>query len=89
MTTKPIYTDSQILGGTPVFTGTRVPVQSLFNYIENGETLDEFLANFPSVEKQQAIEVLQLAEKLVTSDQGVNENPAWRKHTKESKIWFW
>ena len=39
MTTKPIYTDSQILGGTPVFTGTLVPVQSLFNYIENGGKL--------------------------------------------------
>jgi uncharacterized protein (DUF433 family) len=59
MPTKPIHTDSQIPGGTPVFTGTGVPVQSLFDYIENGEPLDEFLANFPCVEKQQAVKVLQ------------------------------
>lgn len=44
-----INIDTETMGGTPVFTGTRVPVQSLFDYIETGETLDEFLENFPTV----------------------------------------
>jgi uncharacterized protein (DUF433 family) len=52
-----------ILGGTPVFTGTRVPVRSLFDYIEGGETLDEFLHQFPSVKREQAIAALELAER--------------------------
>lgn len=50
-----------ILGGTPVFVGTRVPVRSLFDYIEGGETLDEFLHQFPSVKREQAIAALELA----------------------------
>lgn len=50
-----------ILGGTPVFVGTRVPVRSLFDYIEGGETLDEFLRQFPSVKREQAIAALELA----------------------------
>ena len=48
----PINIDSETMSGTPVFTGTRVPVQSLFDYIETGETIDEFLENFPSVKKE-------------------------------------
>ena len=56
-----------ILGGTPVFVGTRVPVRSLFDYIEGGETLDEFLRQFPSVKREQAIAALELAcDSLVT-----------------------
>jgi uncharacterized protein (DUF433 family) len=54
-----INIDPETMGGTPVFTGTRVPIQSLFDYIETGETLDEFLENFPSVKKDLAIEVLE------------------------------
>lgn len=50
-----------ILGGTPVFVGTRVPVRSLFDYIEGGETLDEFLHQFPSVKREQAIAALEIA----------------------------
>ncbi|MGH2349905.1 MAG: DUF433 domain-containing protein, partial [bacterium] len=46
--TAVVQSDPQILGGTPVFVGTRVPVQSLFDYLEAGETLDEFLRQFPS-----------------------------------------
>ena len=45
-----IYSDPEILSGTPVFVGTRVPVQSLFDYLEGGDTLDEFLRQFPSVQ---------------------------------------
>ena len=56
-----VHSDSKILGGTPVFAGTRVPVQSLFDYLEGGETLDEFLRQFPSVKREQALAALELA----------------------------
>lgn len=56
-----VYTDPEILGGTFVFFGTRVPVRSLFDYLEAGETLDEFLRQFPSVNRGQAIAALELA----------------------------
>lgn len=56
-----VHSDPEILGGTPVFVGTRVPVQSLFDYLEGGETLDEFLRQFPSVKREQAIAALDLA----------------------------
>jgi uncharacterized protein (DUF433 family) len=68
-----INIDPEILGGTPVFRGTRVPIQSLFDWLET-ETLDYFLLNFPSVKRKQALEVLRLAEKLVTSEKIVHEN---------------
>jgi uncharacterized protein (DUF433 family) len=56
-----IHRDPDILGGTPVFIGTRVPVQSLFDYLEGGETLDEFLRQFPSVRRELALAALDLA----------------------------
>jgi uncharacterized protein (DUF433 family) len=56
-----VHSDPEILGGTPVFVGTRVPVRSLFDYLEGGETLDEFLRGFPSVTREQAVMVLDLS----------------------------
>jgi uncharacterized protein (DUF433 family) len=56
-----VRSDPDILGGTPVFAGTRVPIQSLFDYLEGGETLDDFLRQFPSVRRDQAIAALDLA----------------------------
>jgi uncharacterized protein (DUF433 family) len=56
-----VHSTPEILGGTPVFVGTRVPLQSLFDYLEGGETLDEFLRQFPSVTRDQAIAALDLA----------------------------
>jgi uncharacterized protein (DUF433 family) len=56
-----VHVDPEILGGTPVFVGTRVPVQSLFDYLEGGETLDEFLHQFPTVRREQALGALELA----------------------------
>ena len=56
-----VHTDPEILGGTPVFVGTRVPVQALFDYLQGGETLDEFLRQFPSVKREQALGALELA----------------------------
>jgi len=62
-----LHSDPEILGGTPVFVGTRVPVQSLFDYLRGGETLDEFLHQFPSVQREQAVAALELArDALVT-----------------------
>jgi len=56
-----VHSDPDILGGTPVFVGTRVPVQTLFDYLEGGETLDEFLRQFPSVKRDQAVAALDQA----------------------------
>ncbi|HRG16008.1 MAG TPA: DUF433 domain-containing protein [Pseudomonadota bacterium] len=58
----------EILGGTPVFVGTRVPVRSLFDYLEGGDTLEEFLHQFPSVKREQAIAVLDAAFERVAAD---------------------
>jgi uncharacterized protein (DUF433 family) len=56
-----VHSDPGILSGTPVFVGTRVPVHSLFDYLEGGDTLDEFLRQFPSVTREQVIAALDLA----------------------------
>ena len=67
--TKPIvHSDPEILGGRPVFVGTRVPVDILFEYLAAGDPLDEFLENFPTVKRSQAIAALQFSrEALVAS----------------------
>jgi uncharacterized protein (DUF433 family) len=57
--TTVIQVDSDILGGTPVFEGTRVPIQNLFDYIEGDETIEEFLVDFPTVTKEQVIMLLE------------------------------
>lgn len=62
-----INVDPDILGGQPVFAGTRVLVESLFDHLEAGVSLDEFLDEFPTVAKAQAIALLDLANKLLTS----------------------
>jgi uncharacterized protein (DUF433 family) len=60
--TQPIVTSSpDILSGTPVFAGTRVPVQALIDYLEGGETIDDFLAGFPSVKREQIVAFLEEA----------------------------
>jgi len=62
-----VHSDPDVLGGTPVFLGTRVPVQTLFDYLEGGETLDEFLRQFPSVSRAQAVAVLAMAKETLLS----------------------
>jgi uncharacterized protein (DUF433 family) len=62
-----ITKDPDVLGGTPVFRGTRVPFQNLLDYLEAGETIDEFLADFPTVTRQTAVEALEHAKALVIS----------------------
>ena len=70
----PINIDPETMGGTPVFSGTRVPIQALFDYIGTGETLDEFLENFPSVNRESAIRVLEMAKKSITTEKILDEN---------------
>lgn len=59
-----VHSDPDVLGGTPVFVGTRVPMKTLLDYLEAGDSLDEFLDHFPSVSRSQAIAVLKLANKI-------------------------
>lgn len=62
-----IECSEEILGGTPVFAGTRVPIRTLLDYLESGERLDDFLDDFPSVRRESALRVLELArEALLT-----------------------
>lgn len=61
MTDKLINKDPEILGGTPVFFGTRVPIRILIEYLEAGDRLDDFLESYPTVSRKQAIEVLKRA----------------------------
>lgn len=60
-----IVKDPDILGGTPVFRGTRVPIQSLFDYLEGGETLEDFLQGFPTVTRESAVAALEEAKDLL------------------------
>jgi uncharacterized protein (DUF433 family) len=62
-----IHSNPNILGGTPVFVGTRVPVQTLLDYLESGETLDVFLDHFPTVSREQAVAALEVAKELLTA----------------------
>jgi uncharacterized protein (DUF433 family) len=65
-----IVKDQDILGGTPVFRGTRVPFQALLDYLEGGQTLDEFLDDFPTVTKDAAVQALELAKSLLVGQLG-------------------
>lgn len=62
-----IHSDPDILGGIPVFVGTRVPMKTLLDYLEAGDSLDEFLDHFPSVKREQAIAALELAKEMLTA----------------------
>ena len=66
-TKPPIQSSRDVLGGTPVFAGTRVPVRNLIDYIEAGDTLEVFLDAFPSVSREQAIAALEIAREALLS----------------------
>jgi uncharacterized protein (DUF433 family) len=66
LTQNVVHSDPEIMSGTPVFVGTRVPVYNLFDYLEAGDSLDKFLASFPSVTREQAIAALELAKAALT-----------------------
>jgi uncharacterized protein (DUF433 family) len=61
----PIRSDPEVMGGTPVFAGTRVPFQTLLDYLEAGDPLDDFLEDFPSVSREQVIAVLEAAKEAL------------------------
>jgi uncharacterized protein (DUF433 family) len=63
-----VHSDPEILGGTPVFVGTRVPLRNLIDYLERGHSLDEFLDAFPSVSREQAIAALEAAHEVLTAN---------------------
>jgi uncharacterized protein (DUF433 family) len=65
-----IVKDLDILGGTPVFRGTRVPFQALLDYLEGGQTLDEFIDDFPTVTREAAISALELAKSVLVGQLG-------------------
>jgi uncharacterized protein (DUF433 family) len=64
---KLISKGPEVLGGTPVFTGTRVPIETLFDYLEAGVSLDEFLDDFPSVSRDEAASLLEIASKRLNA----------------------
>ena len=65
--TPVVHSDPEILGGTPVFVGTRVPLRNLIDYLEGGDSLDEFLDDFPSVSREQAIAALEAAHEALST----------------------
>ena len=56
-----VHSDPEIMGGTPVFVGTRVPLQNLIDYLQGGESIEDFLDGFPSVKREQVIAVIEAA----------------------------
>lgn len=75
MNGKVINIDPEILGGTPVFFGTRVPIKNLFDYLETGESIELFLEDFDGITKEQVVKVLEMSQKLIeTSTNILNEN---------------
>jgi uncharacterized protein (DUF433 family) len=72
-----INIDPEILGGTPVFSGTRVPIKNLFDYLESGESIDYFLDDFSAVQRDQVIKLLEMSQRLIeTSSNILHENLA-------------
>jgi uncharacterized protein (DUF433 family) len=59
MSSNVVHIDPEVMGGTPVFKGTRVPIETLFDYIEGGEPLGEFLQDFPTVTESQVLQLLE------------------------------
>ena len=70
MPSKPavVHSDPEIMGGVPVFVGTRVPVKTLYDYLAAGDPLDDFLHDFPSVTREQAVAALELARQMTEAD---------------------
>ncbi|MCE2395894.1 DUF433 domain-containing protein [Candidatus Poribacteria bacterium] len=74
MTDSVITCDDEILSGTPVFNSTRVPIKNLIDYLEAGDSLDEFLDDFPSVSRDQAIQTLELAKEMLLTHAYANSH---------------
>jgi len=77
MSIRVINIDPEILGGTPVFFGTRVPIKNLFDYLETGETIELFLEDFEGVSRTQVITILEMSKNLIETSSIIrNENGA-------------
>lgn len=79
MKTSVINIDPEIMSGAAVFRGTRVTIQTLFDYIESGKTVEDFIADYDWIKKEQALEVLEIAKSFVSNKKYLNildENPA-------------
>lgn len=75
MEVRIINIDPEILGGTPVFYGTRVPIKNLFDYLEAGKTIDYFLDDFEAVKREQVMKILEMSQRLIeTSSNIFHEN---------------
>ena len=70
MKTQVVQRSQGILHGTPVFAGTRVPVKTLIDYLEAGDSLEDFLADFPTVSRKQAVSALEIAKEALLQDAG-------------------
>ena len=73
-TNELILCSDEVLGGTPVFNGTRVPVKNLIDYLEAGDSIDEFLEDFPSVSREQAVQFLELAKEALLAQANASSN---------------
>ncbi len=73
MSNQLVTISPDVLGGTPVFYNTRVPIKNLFDYLKGGDSLEDFLTDFPSVTKEQVLKVLSLAESIITIDSTASE----------------
>lgn len=74
-TVPAVHSDPEILGGTPVFVGTRVPFRNLIDYLERNHSLDDFLDAFPSVSKEQAVAALEAAHEAVSAGGAAFRSP--------------
>ena len=86
--TSVVHSDPDILGGTPVFVGTRVPVRTLLDYLAAGDSLDEFLDHFPTVSREQAVAALEQANDLLDDtlmDELLASNPKFQALVAKSK----
>jgi uncharacterized protein (DUF433 family) len=75
MNNSVVNIDKDILGGTPVFWGTRVPVKNLFDYLETGDSIETFLEDFESVKREQVVKILEMSKKFIEASTNIlNEN---------------
>jgi uncharacterized protein (DUF433 family) len=75
MQKRVINIDKEIMGGTPVFFGTRVPIKNLFDYLETGDSIDSFLEDFEGVSREQVVKILEMSKHLIESSTNIlNEN---------------
>jgi len=71
MQSSVINIDKEIMSGTPVFYGTRVPIKNLFDYLETGDSIDAFLEDFESVSREQVIKVLEMSQKFIEASTSI------------------